>query len=30
MIYLCLTYPTSKILGYIEKRMANTTGKVGA
>ena len=30
MIYLCLTYPTSKILGWIEKRMANTTGKVGA
>lgn len=30
MIYLCLTYPTSKILGFIEKRMANTTGKVGA
>ena len=30
MIYLCLTYPTSKILGYIEKRMADTTGKVGA
>ena len=30
MIYLCLTYPTSKILCYIEKRMANTTGKVGA
>lgn len=30
MIYLCLTYPTSKILGFIEKRMANTSGKVGA
>lgn len=31
MIYLCLTYPTSKILGWIEKRMAKTTGKaVGA
>lgn len=30
MIYLCLTYPTSKILGFIEKRLANTSGKVGA